>query len=94
MNTKHTPAPKIISVEETEDFIIKWYNEHLSFKQISDIINERAEKIVAINSELLKACISMEKNYREMAHAIGEEGLLPEDTSYQLIVSAIKKATE
>lgn len=94
---KHTPAPWTVNPKAKTNIrhgnltIANCSSTHDGSRAEEEIANA---KLIAAAPELLEACISMEKNYREMAYAIGEEGLLTEDTSYQLIVIAIKKATE
>ena len=90
---KHTPAPWTVNTTDytngigiecvvngichtvcTDQFCYPNFQQHGSEEKLANA------KLIAAAPELLEACISMEKNYREMAHAIGEEGLLPEDT--------------
>lgn len=61
MSTNNKPKLKILSAEEANELLIKWYNGHFTYIEVSEIINERAAKIVSLNAECLEALIKAEK---------------------------------
>lgn len=50
-------------------------------------------KLIAAAPDMLNSLLEAKKAWETLAEATGEEGLLPEDTAYQSILNAIKKAT-
>ena len=86
MSTNNKPKLKILSDEEANELLIKWYNGHFTYIEVAEIINERAEKIVSINSELLEALIQI-KSLCGKTYPTNE-------AIFEITNNAIKKATE
>lgn len=76
MNTKHTP--KLIYLDELRSIIQKFDKQEISMSKFCEIINDKAEKIISANTELLKAL----ERITNQSEETGRDGCTYGDTEF------------